>query len=393
MPVQDAASDPLDRARSALFSVCRSAAVLADAVARLEEAYSGEITPPRELFYVPTEPDDTGGTRLAGDWTDSAPTVKRRFRRAAIDATFRLRMAVDSAIPAIANIADYMDGDTQAANRRWTVRTISRLRRLRGAILHGHILDAIPSALPTIGAGVPELMREHAAVLSRRMEEVKSAKFAGVRPRARPIAVTDDLLALLQRAIATNTRTSESKRRSSKRGVSKEVRSMKPPIAQAEAMRATDWRSVQGFLLRMRERGRPYSTLRLLAKELCCSDRTIRKAIDASPSLKGWKRRGMADKAGPKATSLRAFVTDSTAQTREKAPHEEAVDDNAELTLQELVRGLNPDERDRLQRLSAEKRRDLSRLLREQREDHEPSSVERDPIAARPRAVRQPKRA
>jgi hypothetical protein len=150
-------------------------------VERLEAAYEHEEGPLNPgYFYVPST--EWTGRDLESDWTDHAPPEERSIRRAAIDATLALRRAVDEGIEAVKCVASCMDGPHESVDRRWTTRTIGELRRLRGAINRGHAPDVVPSALPMIRAGVPEALREASILVAARMEEVKSAMMAGVRP-------------------------------------------------------------------------------------------------------------------------------------------------------------------------------------------------------------------
>lgn len=176
----------LVRLRSSLLIAARKADDLAEATEQLEAAYANlrPISPDDSeavrYFYVPTTALD--GRELEPGWTDKARRARWSVRRAAIDATLALRAAVDDAIQNVANAAAYMDSAAESVDRRWTSRTIGELRKMRGAIVHGRGGDARPSALPMIRAGIPNALREHAAAVRERMEEVKTAILAGVQP-------------------------------------------------------------------------------------------------------------------------------------------------------------------------------------------------------------------
>jgi hypothetical protein len=195
------AATRLGRVRDALFSASRKAHRLATATERLEAAYAGESPVNPDDFYVASTMQ-TGEALEDPDWQDTAPPGKHRVRRNAIDAVLALRAAVDAAITEVPGIADLMDSLQESVDRRWTTRMIGQLRVLRGAILRGHGLDACPSAMPMIRAGVPEAVRKAAQSIAERMEEVKSAILAGVQPRVAPTTVAPELLARLEAVAA-----------------------------------------------------------------------------------------------------------------------------------------------------------------------------------------------
>lgn len=175
-------ANALEQARDAIFRAVHKAEGLADATDRLEALYAHE---PGELNhqYFGAYTTDNTGRELWPDWKDHAPVRERRTRRQAIDAVLALREAVDQAIVAVGRCAAFMDSQAESADRRWTMRTISDLRILRGAINRGHPPNAGPSALPMVRAGVPSALREHAATLRTKAEDLKSAILAGVQPQ------------------------------------------------------------------------------------------------------------------------------------------------------------------------------------------------------------------
>lgn len=180
-------SDAMSQARRLLFEAGCRGRLLADAVERLEKTYAVARQPPsRQELYVPST--FMTGRELEKGWTDDAPEGRRPTRQAAIHAALALRAAVDEAIEAVPPIAPSMDGPHDSADRRWSVRTIGELRQLRGAILQGWGPDPYPTALPMVGAGVPQLLRETASAVEARGEEVASAILAGVA--GAPAAVT-----------------------------------------------------------------------------------------------------------------------------------------------------------------------------------------------------------
>lgn len=194
--------DALVSARHALFGVIRGAERLAKCVEQLEADSANLKNPDPAYFYVPTDLDGTWGCTLDPEWTDDAPIREQGRRRDGINATLRLRTAVDAAVKAVSGIAAYMDSEAESVDRRWTMRTIGHLRRLRGAIVRGYGNDACPSALPMIGAGVPDSLREHTRDVIDLMEVLKSAILADLQPRMPTVSVLPDLVARLEAAAA-----------------------------------------------------------------------------------------------------------------------------------------------------------------------------------------------
>jgi hypothetical protein len=178
-------AEALGPVREALFRAIQKARELARATEQLEEQYSatkGQLN--SRYFYA--ECTDITGRELDPKWTDHAPTRERWSRRKAIDAALELRAAVDTAIESVAGIASYMDSSHESMDRRWSTRTVGQLRILRGAITRGHSPDFFVSGMPMIRAGVPKALEEASAEVERRMEDVKSAMMASVRPAVAP---------------------------------------------------------------------------------------------------------------------------------------------------------------------------------------------------------------
>lgn len=155
----------------------------------------------------------------------------------------------------------------------------------------------------------------------------------------------------------------------------------------------TDWRDVQGRLLAKRDRGEPYSSSRKLAGELKCSESTIRKAIDGSDTLKGWRARSTGPTTAPKAMDLSAMVKDNTRQTTEPAPDDVLPNDDVDATMARLINQARPDERAKLNALNEAERRALVAECQKQNLDIEPSPLESDKPGETPRRVMQQKRA
>lgn len=155
----------------------------------------------------------------------------------------------------------------------------------------------------------------------------------------------------------------------------------------------TDWRIVQGQLLRKRDLGEPYTSLRTLSRELGCCDATIRKAIDESDTLKGWKARSAGAKAAPKAADLGAVARGRTHQTTEPAPHDVLPADDVDATMSRLIGQAKPAERARLNALDDAGRRALVAAYQAQNLDDEPSPLRLDEHGKRSRQVMQHKRA
>lgn len=165
------------------------------------------------------------------------------------------------------------------------------------------------------------------------------------------------------------------------------------PTARDDIGADADWESVQGCLLAKRERREPYTSLRMLANEFACSDATIRKAIDRSETLRGWRARSAEPKAACKATDLGAVVRDNTRQTTEPAPENVLPDDDVDATMARLIDQAKPDERAKLNALDDAGRRALVATYQSQNLDDEPSPLKPDKPGERPRKVKQHKRA
>ena len=70
---------------------------------------------------------------------------------------------------------------------------------------------------------------------------------------------------------------------------------VKPPareIEQKPPLAKVDWRDVQRRLLKLYERGDPYTTIADLARRMDCGTTTVHKAIKNSVKLTGWKASG-----------------------------------------------------------------------------------------------------
>jgi len=161
----------------------------------------------------------------------------------------------------------------------------------------------------------------------------------------------------------------------------------------AEARPPVDWKEVQGRLLVKRERGEPFTSLRKLGTELGCSDATIRKAINESDTLKGWRTRNTGPKAAPKATDLGAVVKDNRRQTTEPAPDDVLSDDDVDATMARLIDKAKPTERAKLNALDDAGRRALVATCHAQNLDDEPSPLEPNQPGEPSRKVKHHKRA
>lgn len=175
---------------------------------------------------------------------------------------------------------------------------------------------------------------------------------------------------------------------------------LKGPLSMAEpciqnnpSISETDWHDIQKRLLAKRDRGEPFSSLRLLANELGCSDATIRKAIKKSDILQGWKKRSEGPKASPKAVSLSGVVGDSAPRSTEPAPDDVLSDDDVDATMARLINQARPDERAQLNALDEAGRRALVAQCQSQMLDDEPSPLKPDTPGERPRKVMHHKRA
>lgn len=210
-------------------------------------------------------------------------------------------------------------------------------------------------------------------------------------PSTPTVSASSDLLDRLQRAAAAVD--PHAIDRAAERAAAKAVEAMETRDDTGIGGTDTDWKDVQGRLLAMWDRSEPYTSLRTLAAELGCSDRTIRKAIDDSETLKGWKARSTEPKAAPKATDLGAVVRDNTRQTTEPAPDDVLPDDDVDATMARLIDQAMPDERAKLNALDDAGRRALVAAVQAHNLDDEPSPLESDKPGERPRKVKQHKRA
>lgn len=138
------------------------------------------------------------------------------------------------------------------------------------------------------------------------------------------------------------------------------------------------WKDIQNRLLGKRERGEPYTSSRMLAKECGCSDSTIRKVIKISNVLQGWKARNEKPKAAPPAQSLNEKALDKLPQTREATPDEYLPDDDVDNLMAKLISEAKPEERAELNAMNTQQRRELVRAYQEQSLDDEPSPLKPD---------------
>lgn len=130
----------------------------------------------------------------------------------------------------------------------------------------------------------------------------------------------------------------------------------------------TDWRDVQGRLLRLLEAGEPFTSQRELAKRMSCSAATINKAVNSSARLRGWAARA---KGSPKAQSLNEVTTDNTPSQREGDPADHVPDDGVDRVMALLIEQAEPAERARLNELDTDGRRTMATLyLEQQAEKH-----------------------
>jgi hypothetical protein len=155
----------------------------------------------------------------------------------------------------------------------------------------------------------------------------------------------------------------------------------------------TDWKDVQGQLLGKVARKETYTSDRALGRELGCVASTIKKAIRASPVLKGWKARTKKPKAPPKATGLSEAVTDNMRQTREPAPDDVPSDECLDAMMAKVKEVLTPHEYAALEAVEPERRLPLAEAILERDREYEPSPLEPDKPGRRPREVRQLRRA
>ncbi len=100
-----------------------------------------------------------------------------------------------------------------------------------------------------------------------------------------------------------------------------------------------DWVVVQGQLLSMRAKNKPFTSQRDLANQFKCSQSTIAKVIASTEMLKGWAAR----RRTPKAVGLTAKVLDNAEQTTEAAPTARV--EQHEETLAELIQQQNRDDK------------------------------------------------
>lgn len=205
------------------------------------------------------------------------------------------------------------------------------------------------------------------------------------------VSVSPDLLDRLQRAAAAVDPGAID--RAAERAAVKAVEAMETRDDTGIGGTDTDWKDVQGRLFAKRDRGEPYTSLRKLSDELNCSDATIRKAIDDSETLQGWRARSTGPRAAPRATDLGAVVRGNARQATEPAPDDVLPDDDVDATMARLIDQAKPAERAKLNALDDAGRRALVATCQSQNLDDEPSPLEPDKPGVRPRKVKQHKRA
>ena len=186
----------LAASRSALTHVRTSLRTFTLAVERLDRFYvgthgdaaSGEGTTHSTTlgmldsarFYVPTTRGDGLEVDPTSDEATLLPERERRLRQTAVDATLRLRRAVDDALPQIAAIGTHADSPLVNADQRWTHLTSNLLRLIRGLAQRGRGgQDLFPSALPMPCAGIPDAAEPLLSDLTTRIEDLSSAASLG----------------------------------------------------------------------------------------------------------------------------------------------------------------------------------------------------------------------
>jgi hypothetical protein len=288
-------------------------------------------------------------------------------------------------------VAALMDAGETRPMRRWTMQTIIDLDNLAGT-LHPFSMGGV-DGLGFVRCGLPPLpkdFRTHGEAVGKRIGELRSIPATAVPPTP-TVSVSPDLLDRLQRAAAAVDPGAID--RAAERAAAKAVEAIETRDTPGIGGTGTDWKVVQGRLLAKRDRGEPYTSLRKLCAELGCSEATIRKAINKSETLKGWRARGKGLNAAPKATDLDAVVRDNTRQTTEPAPDDVVSDDEVNATMARLIDQARPDERAKLNALDDAARRELARMVRSQTLNNEPSPLESDKPGERSRRVKQYKRA
>lgn len=155
----------------------------------------------------------------------------------------------------------------------------------------------------------------------------------------------------------------------------------------------TDWKVVQGLLLAKRGRSEPFTSGRALAKELGCAESTIRKAIERSDILKGWRSRSRGAKGAPKASTLDAATLGREVQSTELAPDSFLPDDDVDATMDRLIAQAKPAEREKLTALDSTGRRKMAALVLQHERDTEPSPLGTNQLGKGPPKPRQYKRA
>lgn len=134
------------------------------------------------------------------------------------------------------------------------------------------------------------------------------------------------------------------------------------------------WQDVQTRLLAFREADKPYTSLEDLAGRLGCALSTVKKAIDDSETLQGWKERGKAERGSDSTRTLSAVDQDSIAQRTEPKPFEAAtLSDEDDAILSRLKREAKTDEqRAKIDALTPEQRRGIIDAYRQHPESDKP---------------------
>ena len=123
-------------------------------------------------------------------------------------------------------------------------------------------------------------------------------------------------------------------------------------------------REVQRRLLEMCDAGEPYTNVRDLKKLIGCgSTSTVSNAINGSKTLREWRDRHTNRKRRPRASSLTEIVMNNVEQTREPDPAEEAEANDVDTVFARLIQEAKPEERAKLNDMTAEQRRQLVALL------------------------------
>lgn len=136
------------------------------------------------------------------------------------------------------------------------------------------------------------------------------------------------------------------------------------------------WKFVQGILLFYKENGEPFTSFRALADEIGCCDKTVKKAISKSPTLKRWKAKS--DKGMPRATRQTGAIMDQSEANIDDPSCAAMADDEVDSIMSYLIESATPKERAELHAMDKDARRRTAMAYNKDFDQRKPISQDND---------------